>query len=206
MKKNQKGFTFIEVMLVLIFATLISFVGWYVWDHQKSDTAKSNNSSNANKSGSDVSYYKTFSHKELSFTFRYPPNWTTLDKTTDYGFYSLRLRAPGTVVESNMGEDIKSGAQILFIRDRVTTIDSIEKFANEGPLAQYLTDKKTTAVDGIAMLSYENGSADSGGTNLHGVQFYKDSVEYSFTLDSDKYTSKEYGKVFDSIIESIKFN
>src|SRR5947209_5785027 len=39
MKKNQNGFTFIEVMMVLIFVVLVSFVGWYVLQSKGKDTS-----------------------------------------------------------------------------------------------------------------------------------------------------------------------
>jgi hypothetical protein len=38
MKNNQKGFTFIEIMLLLIFVTLVGFIGWFVIDANQDKT------------------------------------------------------------------------------------------------------------------------------------------------------------------------
>jgi len=136
-----------------------------------------------------------------------------LDTTTDYGFYHVSLRAPGTVVESCQGECIKSGAEINLNRDKVSTkdysgqlivVDSIAKFKSAN--ARYLSNEKDINLNGVDALVYDNNQTSNGGTSLHGVQFYKDNVDYSFTLDSSKYSEPQYGKVFDSIISSIKFN
>jgi type II secretory pathway pseudopilin PulG len=211
MKKNQKGFSLVEVLLVLIFITLIGFIGWYVMDRNKTTNKANNNVTSAVKPAPDNSKYKTFSHKELSFTFQLPKDWTTLDTTTSYGYYSAKLRAPGTEVESNQGEIIKSGAQILLIRQVVSpaTTDNIDKFVTSGAHGS-LTDKNTVSVDGAQALEYTEVPILEGGNDgsykIHGVRFYKNEVSYGLELDNSKYVQAEYGNVFDGIIKSIKFN
>jgi prepilin-type N-terminal cleavage/methylation domain-containing protein len=212
MKQDQKGFTLVETLLVLILITLVSFVGWYVW-HSNKNTSAASQVNQQKQAISTVSESKTYSNSELAFTFKYPSSWSTLDTTTDYGFYSVRLRAPGTVVESCQGECIKAGAQILLVRNKVSNksysgqlvlMDSIAKFKSAN--AQYLSNEKDIDINGVDVLEYDGNQASIGGTNLHGVQFYKNDVDYSFTLDSSKYSDPQYGKVFDGIISSIKFN
>jgi len=212
MKQNQRGFTLIEALLVLILITLLGFAGWYVrYSNKNSPNTKQTNEQT--KVQSSATANKTYSNSELAFTFKYPSSWTTLDTTTDYGFYSVRLRAPDTVVGSCQGECIKSGAQILLVRDKVSTkdyngqlilMDSIEKFKSAN--AQYLSNEKNIDINGVNVMAYDNNQISNGGTSLHGIQFYKDNVDYSFTLDSNKYSDSRYGKVFDSIISSIRFN
>jgi len=211
MKKNHYGFTVVETLFVLTFIVLISFVGWYVFNQNHYKNEQSNNSDKVSQASSNKSKDKTFSHKELSFTFEYPANWTTLDNTTDYGFYSVRLRAPGTVIDSCQGECLKSGAQILVLRNPVSTysnvlIDNITKFKTSSVSARNLINTKTITVDGVEMLEYDNDSTSQGGTSLHGVQFYKNKIDYSFTLDNEQYTQEKYGSVFNNIVKSIKFN
>ncbi len=199
MKLEQKGITLIEGLLILLIVSFISFAGWYVWNANKKPVAvPAATSNNTSRAAVADSAHKTFSHPELGFTFSYPSGWETLDTTTDYGFYSLRLRAPGTVVESNMGEVIKSGAEILLLRDRATLIGNIQQFANSD-LGKGLTAKKTITVGGVEALEYDR---DSG----HGIQFYKGGVSYNLSLDKDKYAQAPYGDTFDGIVASIKFN
>ncbi|PJE65363.1 hypothetical protein COU91_01980 [Candidatus Saccharibacteria bacterium CG10_big_fil_rev_8_21_14_0_10_47_8] len=82
MKKNQKGFSFVEVMLVLIFITLVGFVGWYVWhsnDKDKTDkTTSSASRPTTAKNDTAVDPYagwKTYCDTETNGCFKYPADW-----------------------------------------------------------------------------------------------------------------------------------
>lgn len=212
MKKNQNGFSLVEVLLVLILITLVSFAGWYVLNRKFDEESSKNSLVNQNNTkDQSVTENKVFSYKELPFTFKYPSDWKIVENKTDYGFYSVRIQAPGTVIENNMGEVIKSGAQIMLIKNQVyNDINTIEKFAGNSSNGS-ITNKKVTTVDGIAMLTYDREPFVEGGDNsgtyvIHGVEFYKDNVDYSLTLEKSAYDNPAYKKVFDDIASSVKFN
>jgi hypothetical protein len=85
MKRDQKGFSSVEGLLILIIVGLIGFVGWYVWNSKNktgetiSNTNKSSTSTvAATKIPSDWALYE---NKTLGISFAYPKNWTFVDKS-----------------------------------------------------------------------------------------------------------------------------
>ncbi len=80
MKKNQKGFSFVEVMLVLIFITLIVFVGWYVMNSNKDKTTSKTSSSSSpqtKKTATDpYAGWKTYCDKQSIGCVKYPSDWS----------------------------------------------------------------------------------------------------------------------------------
>jgi len=106
MKKNEKGFSAIEGLLIVVIVGIIGFVGWYVWQ------AKSKN----NKAATDTSQVETQTSKEetttqqiteqnqipegwveyknesIGFAFAYPKEWgkasteDAYDKRKNIGF------------------------------------------------------------------------------------------------------------------------
>jgi predicted negative regulator of RcsB-dependent stress response len=90
MKKNEKGFSAVEGVLILVILALIGFVGWYVW-HSKNNTDKSLNAAanttiatTAKKQNTTISTttsdtyegWKTYTDKSSTYSFKYPANWT----------------------------------------------------------------------------------------------------------------------------------
>lgn len=97
MQKKQNGFTFVETMLVLIFVTLIGFIGWYVWqaqDDKKETTYTSSKESKAKpKQAAKETLPEGFTAKtvnELGLTFAYPSEWGELEQIpgTDSAIYA----------------------------------------------------------------------------------------------------------------------
>lgn len=81
MKKNQEGFSVVEVLIVLIVLGLIGGAGWYVW--KKNNDTKQTNTQNSqqNKQASDgptpdaYTNWKTYSSTKGGFSFKYPNDW-----------------------------------------------------------------------------------------------------------------------------------
>lgn len=88
MKNNQKGFTVVEGILILVIVTLISGIGWYVWNNKNSN----NNLSNPSPTGTTTSVddkeqakqamqqsidetkdWKSISTKDGAITIKFPP-------------------------------------------------------------------------------------------------------------------------------------
>ena len=68
-KNNQKGFSIVEVLLLLVVIGAVGFVGWYVWSQKLNQPAQTN-SQNKDK-------VNVISHTDTSgsFTFEYPETW-----------------------------------------------------------------------------------------------------------------------------------
>lgn len=88
MKKNQNGFSVVEILVTLLVVSLISTVGWLVYDRQKvqnEDAPQTNavaNTNNDTKEADPVEQdaenleTKTITHKDASFAFAHPQDWT----------------------------------------------------------------------------------------------------------------------------------
>jgi hypothetical protein len=81
MKKNQKGFSALEGLLILVIVGLIGFVGWYVWqaknnaDDNLSSATETSNSSQSTATSNPYAGWKTYTSNNEKFTFKYPSNW-----------------------------------------------------------------------------------------------------------------------------------
>jgi type II secretory pathway pseudopilin PulG len=88
-KKNENGFSIVEVLLVFVVVALIGFIGWYVWQ-TKSNTDKNLTKSNTTStSGASqiantpakqeavdpYAGWKTYCDTATSGCFRYPSDW-----------------------------------------------------------------------------------------------------------------------------------
>ncbi|MBI2009382.1 hypothetical protein HYS84_03140 [Candidatus Saccharibacteria bacterium] len=82
MKRSAKGFTMVEVLLALIFITLVSFVGWYVWKSTKeTKTSLSNSGGSDNISTAPAKEKKYLEVKEDGVKFE------LTDKIEDAYYY-----------------------------------------------------------------------------------------------------------------------
>ena len=80
MKQNQKGFTLVEVLLLIIALTLIVFTGWYVWNNRDKDQPTTNAIKSTVKSKATpdpTADWKPFTSAEGKYSLRYPSDWAT---------------------------------------------------------------------------------------------------------------------------------
>jgi type II secretory pathway pseudopilin PulG len=79
--KRQKGFTTIEILLLLILVALVSFSGYYVYNSQKKTSktydAVNSVSNNTPKAADPTVNWKTFSSTDGKFSVKYPDTWVT---------------------------------------------------------------------------------------------------------------------------------
>jgi len=115
--KDQKGFSAVEAVLLLVVVGLIGFVGWYVW-HSKNQTDKvlttSQNSqidsakSNVDKNKLD----KTYTDAKDKLSFNYPSDWKLdIQKQDDIrqGFASGSLTSPDGKLVLNYSNSVTGG-------------------------------------------------------------------------------------------------
>jgi hypothetical protein len=74
--KDQKGFSAIEILLVVVGAGIIGFVGWHVWskNHEAKEPVKQN--SHAKKSQKPTITYRTYNDALLGYSIEYPETWS----------------------------------------------------------------------------------------------------------------------------------
>lgn len=96
MKTNQKGFSVLEILIVVVVVGLLGAVGWLVYDRQKSKTSnqETNTQTSEQKSNTQIGEqkqesakqetkvvdpyegWKTYADSKLSYSFKYPDTWS----------------------------------------------------------------------------------------------------------------------------------
>ena len=82
-KRNEKGFSVIELILILLFIAAIAFGGWYIYKTKHKDSSSKTSSSSKSESSSSSSGKKSdptagwtaYSNAPGVFSFKYPPTW-----------------------------------------------------------------------------------------------------------------------------------
>jgi Tfp pilus assembly protein PilV len=137
---NQKGFTIVEALLIILILAVIGFGGYYVYHTNNktksasaSTTAAKTSTANSTKStvataANPYSGWKTYTTKYEKITFQYPSNWTLKDNsltmaevnddmapvncTLNSGTDVVLLTSPsGSTLGMATGQECHSGAQ-----------------------------------------------------------------------------------------------
>lgn len=87
MKNNQKGFSVVEFLLVLIAIILLAGVGWYVYQSTKKADENLNNAekstttlTTADKNTNNSKDMSTYKSKKTTLSFSYPKAWGTVSE------------------------------------------------------------------------------------------------------------------------------
>lgn len=90
LKKNESGFSAVEVILVLVIVAMLGSVGWYVWSNRSknitTNTSTSTNASTTKPASTTttpvVDKYKGWkTYTDANLSLRYPTNWSVVDRT-----------------------------------------------------------------------------------------------------------------------------
>lgn len=88
--KNQKGFSGIEALLILVIAGIIGGVGWYVWNAKKESdeslkqaaqteikaAGKKKEAARTDQKVDETANWKEVSFKSIKYSFKAPDGWT----------------------------------------------------------------------------------------------------------------------------------
>jgi|GEM_PF-1736574 len=111
-KLNSKGFSAVEVVLVLVIVGLLGAVGWFVYDknHNKTTTTHSTPATTAGanqtsaKPAGPYDGWKTYtSSNNLALSFKYPASWTVTENNPSdmcAGQSAVTFTPPASEVES----------------------------------------------------------------------------------------------------------
>ncbi len=216
MKKDQNGFSAIELILILVVVLLIGTVGWLVYDRQQSKNdntaattqttqpATTNSDEDANKAeGKTVTYTNT----ELKYSFDYPKEWSVTKNTKPKGF---------TGVYSNLqikSADYKEKTDAVYggvTKGAIVTVTA-QTIQGKTPITDYVSGKvlytseeKSLTVAGEDAVEYR--LAYEGPPSLK-TQFYKDDLVY--VINYADTTNPDFDKYLDeyrAIVKSFRFN
>lgn len=80
MKNSQKGFSLVEIVLVLLVAGLIGVVGFMVYNNY-SNKGDNNKESSSNQVTDPYADWNKYENKDLGFRYYYPKDWRTENST-----------------------------------------------------------------------------------------------------------------------------
>ncbi len=79
MRKNQRGFGAVELLIILVVVGIVGFGAWYVGKHgNKSATNITSSSTNSSKTTTPAT--KTYTDNSKTYTLEYPKTWTTSEQ------------------------------------------------------------------------------------------------------------------------------
>ena len=159
MNKNQKGFSLVEGLLILVIVGLVGFVGWYVWQ-SKNKTIKQTNIQDSSKEANAIKPdridyqpkdgYVLWKDDEFDFSFTYPKDWTR--ETIQGGERTAYLKSSDYFVEKY---DKKWGDHY------------VEKFGTPPPLSAITKGAEVTVKPNIGRPpTQENEDVDTVQTKL----------------------------------------
>lgn len=81
--KSERGFTFIEALLIILILAVVGFGGYYVWHTTHKAKTIAVTTSTTTTSASPYSGWNTYTLPKEKLTFRYPNTWKTEDNLTN---------------------------------------------------------------------------------------------------------------------------
>jgi hypothetical protein len=127
---NEKGFSAVEAIIILVIIAALGFGGWYVW-HSKQDKSKDASTSTAKTSDSDQAKkdfelpagWTLYENKELGFNFAYPEVWgaiKTADPSSDMllNVYTEQYTDAMTEVDGRINLSARSAATFTFTPEK----------------------------------------------------------------------------------------
>lgn len=122
--KNQKGFSFVGLLTIVVIVGLLGAVGWLVYDRQKNKTFNLQDSTKqtaeaptqeTTKAPDPYEGWKTYTNSKLSYSFKYPRNWSVTLINDGDKLGAIQLDSPDAKTE-----ELPIGAVDIIKGSRVT--------------------------------------------------------------------------------------
>jgi hypothetical protein len=203
-RKNAKGFTVVEILLVLIFVALVVLTGLYVMhNHKTSNSSKINNKVTANttklnspsKTMDPYTGWKTYTSATEHANFKYPSTWTKTDTSGRYGDPStdaVDLKSPSGAITISWASVVSGVGGAC--DDQVALNSNDPNTAV--PCPQFTVFSKT-AITGASGLYVITASVTDEGTTYRPWMAVQDSsgiLTSKRTMDYSLYQTKNAGK------------
>ena len=211
MKKNQKGFSLIEGLLILVIVGLLGGVGWYVWQSSEKTKQSLENVStvdlktpvSSTKEDSTKVNKKEYKDDKRTFKFTYPFDWTLKVEDAPADSYdgqqkrrTVIIKSPDYASTQSVIEEVNKGS--------VITVNAANTELTE-PVKSSLESSegfKETRVAGVKAYYY---IAARG--RVFSYSFVNNGVIYTLglrTVEGDKSSEQKYQPVFQEVVDSFK--
>ncbi len=225
MKANQKGFSVVEILIVIVVVGLLGMVGWLVYDRQKTKKLEAPTPTTTQKTEQQTESQNTKPVDETAswlqyespgkeFRFKVADGWKLHKKEgTDTSFYSteslaLRAGTKGEVlpyVRSGPGE---FGCGLYWDWQTYTT--DVMKQVYKDSIEQLKSDEKFSTASGLEVRKKYELLSEGGGYSPAGTKSYS----YFLPLNNKSITigysvcpgDTDYHDVVEKVIKTIESN
>lgn len=205
MRKNQSGFSVIEVLIVVVVIGLLGGAGWYIWQsnnkNNKNDTSQMTAADQARQNNSSSKEEEKPTKTSLPFTYAPPEGWeSSIYNKGD--IYSVALRAPGTITDDEVYTTVIQGA-VIYISCPKTAVTNLEQFKKEDSLyTQSSRAKQDLTINQTQAVQYVGGNE---GPEKRITHFFVGSTMCGVTIEENAYSKTEFSKAYDQLLDSVKF-
>lgn len=208
MKANQKGFSVVEILIVIVVVGLLGAVGWLVNDRQKTNNSQATQSEQKQETTKDepttqqsdeYAGWKVHTDSKWKLEFKYPADWSVASRDFVNGGNNTReitLKSPDFKSNTeNVIEDINAGAVITVSANDTDMTD----FSATG-----LKDNeayKETTVAGVNAVYY------IGRGKTFSYALIKDKIMYNLslrTVEDDNTSENTYKPIFEKLVKSFQ--
>lgn len=222
-KKNETGFSIVELLVILVIVGLIGFAGWYVWQRQNKMTRNDSDATRNSQQTTASSASKTARvarSGEKSYTFGssklyyiLPAGWT-VEKEQPYradeqGNYYGRLHiiGPDYVAKNDDAMDEGHDFYIQFESSRYKESNSMfieDTLKNEG----LIYNAKRAMMGNQEAVEYVETNSETAHALKTSTNFGRALVSvmsYDSTFDDKNYLPEPYWAAYLDIVKSVQF-
>lgn len=217
MKKNQKGFSVVEGLLILIVVGLLAFVGWYVY-HTKRTSSPTKTSTTPTLTQTTT---KDYTDTSGTYSLKYPSDWTVKEQPDDSAWdpsLPAHLKSLPAFTPSNLS----AGASNDLTTDNVQVIafrsDDPEKLLKLYRGGGVNISPKATTINGYPVSYYQDvqPTTKSGNGSLGYTDDYYAVTHNSITLlfsfrekqtdtSTSSFDSSNIVPAYTELVKSVKF-
>lgn len=170
MRDNQKGFTAVEAVLILVITGILSFVGWYVY-HSKNNASSTYNSAANTSANTKTTTTRTTSEQ---------PNQTKFDEF--FSSYRLAKLAIGKTISPPTSVPTDTTA-FNSATDQLCSNVTIKKAISAGSLSTAIYNVSTKQ-NAIPQVSYPQALPVGGSSGCGKLEVTAGQYEYKVYIDN----------------------
>ncbi len=211
MKKNENGFSIVEIVLVVVVVGLLGAISWIVWDRQqnkKANNGQANTQVNQQEDNQEAPREESTTSKQEFRTYeddklllQYPKDWSDRKEGDQAGlifFVSPDFKEPEG---DGPGPTAAAGYKLQVSVRESESYESYESDLKNAPTAQenHGGFYETIKIDG--------NNAILSDTKTHGTYIYattyKNGNTYRFTLHAVDEDKPEVRELFESMLDTV---
>lgn len=213
MKINQKGFSVVEVLIVIVVIGLVGAIGWTVYARQDNDqdkqtptptSSQNEEADQATETADPYEGWQTYTNSQLGYSFKYPDSWTVTP--INYGDKLGAIQIDSNDIET---EDLPIGATDVISGSRVTlSTQASGDYATFTGLQKQLRDNGTikpveSTAGGHKAIEYAFAYEGPETTYVRIAMGDSQYIETSFISEADESAHPNYD-LYKKILESIE--